>query len=48
MNHPFWGIPIFGNTHIGLGMIEFDINLPRWPGGGVCAVFFSYVFASCF
>ena len=31
MNHPFWGIPIFGNTHI-LLMEEIlpVVSLPKW------------------
>ena len=25
INHPFWGIPIFGNTHILETMVEVDM-----------------------
>ena len=32
INHPFWGTPIFGNTHIYLstGFKEFFHQPPRW------------------
>ena len=26
INHPFWGTPIFGNTHIGIGFNMFLIH----------------------
>ena len=32
VNHPFWGIPIFGNTHLvqGINFQAFWSNLPAW------------------
>ena len=38
INHPFWGIPIFGNTHI----------LPLPPGLNFRYLYRSYAFPPCF
>ena len=27
MNHPFWGTPIFGNTHIGDGILARYVGI---------------------
>ena len=27
INHPFWGTPIFGNTHIHLQMVDLPLSL---------------------
>ena len=29
INHPFWGTPIFGNTHLYLGNIKMDLNFKQ-------------------
>ena len=50
INHPFWGTPIFGDTHIGISMLSFGMLSfggwikPRspfapWPPKPVNAVF---------
>ena len=45
INHPFWGTPIFGNTHMDLGGVlkYFFIFTPIWGRFPIWLIFFRWV-----